>query len=106
MSAMSSPILRTGALSGLDNAARLEVANTMSKFVRRGAARALPLSIGALPEVGVTVINPGNATTAGSGGRSPRCDQFHAAHLGGDDGGGDRPSPAAGGLRSVRWRWM
>jgi hypothetical protein len=61
MSAMSSPILRTGALSGLDNAARLEVANTMSKFVRRGAARALPLST---PEVGVTVINPGNATTA------------------------------------------
>jgi 3-oxoacyl-[acyl-carrier protein] reductase len=52
-----------GSLSGLDNAATIEVANTASKFGLRGAAQAL--SIALRPHrIGVTVINPGNIATA------------------------------------------
>lgn len=52
-----------GALSGLDNAATVEVANTASKFGLRGAAQALALAL--RPQgIGVTVINPGNVATA------------------------------------------
>ncbi|WP_119168936.1 SDR family NAD(P)-dependent oxidoreductase [Algihabitans albus] len=51
-----------GALSGLDNAATVEVANTASKFGLRGAAQALALAL--RPQgIGVTVINPGNLAT-------------------------------------------
>jgi NAD(P)-dependent dehydrogenase (short-subunit alcohol dehydrogenase family) len=50
-----------GALSGRDGGATPEVANTASKFGLRGAAQALRLS---LPQLGVTVINPGNVATA------------------------------------------
>ncbi len=53
-------IVLMGALSGRDNAASVEVANTASKFGLRGAAQALRL---ALPGTGVTVINPGNVAT-------------------------------------------
>lgn len=53
-------IVLMGALSGRDNAATVEVANTASKFGLRGAAQALRL---ALPGTGVTVINPGNVAT-------------------------------------------
>jgi 3-oxoacyl-[acyl-carrier protein] reductase len=51
-----------GSLSGLDNQASREVANTASKFGLRGAIQALRL---ALPEtrIGFTVINPGNVAT-------------------------------------------
>ena len=51
-----------GALSGLDNAATAEVANTASKFGLRGAAQALARAL--RPQgIGVTVINPGNVAT-------------------------------------------
>lgn len=51
-----------GALSGLDNAATVEVANTASKFGLRGAAQALALAL--RPQgIGVTVVNPGNLAT-------------------------------------------
>ncbi len=53
-------IVLMGALSGRDNAASVEVANTGSKFGLRGAAQALRL---ALPGTGITVINPGNVAT-------------------------------------------
>jgi 3-oxoacyl-[acyl-carrier protein] reductase len=51
-----------GSLSGLDNAASIEVANTASKFGLRGAAQALSIALRAY-QVGVTVINPGNIAT-------------------------------------------
>jgi 3-oxoacyl-[acyl-carrier protein] reductase len=51
-----------GSLSGLDNAASIEVANTASKFGLRGAAQALSIALRAY-QVGVTVINPGNVAT-------------------------------------------
>jgi 3-oxoacyl-[acyl-carrier protein] reductase len=51
-----------GSLSGLDNAASIEVANTASKFGLRGAAQALSIALCAY-QVGVTVINPGNVAT-------------------------------------------
>jgi len=51
-----------GALSGLDNSATAEVANTASKFGLRGAAQALKLALRAY-KIGVTVINPGNVAT-------------------------------------------
>lgn len=51
-----------GALSGLDNAATAEVANTASKFGLRGAAQALKLALRDY-KIGVTVINPGNVAT-------------------------------------------
>jgi NAD(P)-dependent dehydrogenase (short-subunit alcohol dehydrogenase family) len=53
-------IVLIGTLSGRDNAAGAEVANTASKFGLRGAAQALRL---AQPGTGVTVINPGNVAT-------------------------------------------
>lgn len=53
-------VVLIGALSGRDNAATVEVANTASKFGLRGAAQALRL---ALPGVGVTVLSPGNVAT-------------------------------------------
>lgn len=51
-----------GALSGLDNAATAEVANTASKFGLRGAAQALKLALRDY-KIGITVINPGNVAT-------------------------------------------
>jgi 3-oxoacyl-[acyl-carrier protein] reductase len=51
-----------GSLSGLDNSASIEVANTASKFGLRGAAQALKLSLRDY-NIGVTVINPGNVAT-------------------------------------------
>ncbi|MFM6153279.1 MAG: SDR family NAD(P)-dependent oxidoreductase [Sphaerospermopsis kisseleviana] len=51
-----------GALSGLDNAATAEVANTASKFGLRGAAQALKLALRDY-KIGFTVINPGNVAT-------------------------------------------
>lgn len=55
-------IVLMGSLSGKDNAASIEVANTASKFGLRGAAQALALAL--RPQnIGVTVINPGNVAT-------------------------------------------
>jgi NAD(P)-dependent dehydrogenase (short-subunit alcohol dehydrogenase family) len=51
-----------GALSGLENSATPEVANTASKFGLRGAIQALRLSL-AHTGIGFTVINPGNLET-------------------------------------------
>lgn len=51
-----------GSLSGLDNSASVEVANTASKFGLRGAAQALKLALRDY-KIGVTVINPGNVAT-------------------------------------------
>lgn len=51
-----------GALSGLDNSASPEVANTASKFGLRGAIQALRLSLGS-SGIGFTIINPGNLET-------------------------------------------
>lgn len=51
-----------GSLSGLDNAASIEVANTASKFGLRGAAQALNIALRDY-KIGVTVINPGNVAT-------------------------------------------
>jgi NAD(P)-dependent dehydrogenase (short-subunit alcohol dehydrogenase family) len=55
-------VIFIGALSGLDNAATAEVANTASKFGLRGAAQALKLALRDY-KIGVTVINPGNVAT-------------------------------------------
>nr|WP_242481727.1 SDR family NAD(P)-dependent oxidoreductase [Paracraurococcus ruber] len=52
--------LFVGSLSGLDNAASREVANSASKFGLRGAAQALRRE---LPWLAVTVLNPGNVAT-------------------------------------------
>jgi 3-oxoacyl-[acyl-carrier protein] reductase len=51
-----------GSLSGLENAASMEVANTASKFGLRGAAQALTIALRNY-RVGITVINPGNIAT-------------------------------------------
>ncbi len=51
-----------GSLTGLDNAASIEVANTASKFGLRGAAQALNIALHNY-KIGVTVINPGNVAT-------------------------------------------
>jgi 3-oxoacyl-[acyl-carrier protein] reductase len=51
-----------GSLSGLDNFASIEVANTASKFGLRGAAQALRIALQDC-NIGVTVINPGNVAT-------------------------------------------
>lgn len=53
-------VLLIGSLSGLDNAASREVANSASKYGLRGAAQALAKEA---PDVPVTVINPGNVAT-------------------------------------------
>ncbi len=50
-----------GSLSGLENGASREVANSASKYGLRGAAQALRHE---LPELAVTVINPGNVATS------------------------------------------
>lgn len=52
-----------GSLSGLDNQASKEVANTASKFGLRGAIQALRLALSSA-RIGFTVINPGNVATA------------------------------------------
>lgn len=52
-----------GSLSGLDNQASREVANTASKFGLRGAIQALRLVL-ADNRIGFTVINPGNVATS------------------------------------------
>ena len=51
-----------GALSGLDQSATPEVANTASKFGLRGAVQALRLALKE-KRIGFTVINPGNIAT-------------------------------------------
>jgi NAD(P)-dependent dehydrogenase (short-subunit alcohol dehydrogenase family) len=53
-------VLFVGSLSGLDNAASREVANSASKFGLRGAAQALRRW---LLWLAVTVLNPGNIAT-------------------------------------------
>lgn len=50
-----------GSLSGLDNRASAEVANTASKFGLRGAVQALRIAFDR--KIGFTVINPGNVAT-------------------------------------------
>jgi NAD(P)-dependent dehydrogenase (short-subunit alcohol dehydrogenase family) len=52
-----------GALSGLDHAPSVEVANTASKFALRGAVQSLRL-VFQPARIGFTVINPGNIATA------------------------------------------
>lgn len=51
-----------GALSGLEQSASGEVANTASKFGLRGAIQALRLALRS-EKIGFTVINPGNVET-------------------------------------------
>jgi len=51
-----------GSLSGLDNCASREVANTASKFGLRGAVQSLRLALRNY-KIGFTVINPGNVAT-------------------------------------------
>jgi 3-oxoacyl-[acyl-carrier protein] reductase len=51
-----------GSLSGLDNQASREGANSTSKFGLRGAIQALRLAL-ADTKIGFTVINPGNVAT-------------------------------------------
>ncbi len=51
-----------GSLSGLDESATPEVANTASKFGLRGAIQALRLAYRD-KKIGFTVINPGNMAT-------------------------------------------
>jgi len=51
-----------GALSGLDNAATREVANSASKSGLRGAVQAMRRELGARG-IGFTVLNPGNVAT-------------------------------------------
>ncbi len=55
-------VLFVGALSGLDNMATPEVANSASKYGLRGAAHALHAAL-AGTGIGVTVVNPGNVAT-------------------------------------------
>ena len=54
--------LYIGALSGLDQSATQEVANTASKFGLRGAVQSLRLAL-EHKGIGFTVINPGNVET-------------------------------------------
>ncbi|MEM7761110.1 MAG: SDR family oxidoreductase [Cyanobacteria bacterium P01_A01_bin.40] len=51
-----------GSLTGLDNSASIEVANTASKFGLRGAVQALKIALRDR-KIGVTIINPGNVAT-------------------------------------------
>ena len=51
-----------GSLSGLDQSASSEVANTASKFGLRGAVQSLRLALSE-EQIGFTVINPGNIAT-------------------------------------------
>ncbi|MBH8554372.1 SDR family oxidoreductase [Nostocaceae cyanobacterium CENA357] len=51
-----------GSVSGLDNCASAEVANTASKFGLRGAVQSLRLAFRD-KKIGFTVINPGNVAT-------------------------------------------
>lgn len=55
-------VIFIGSLSGLDNQASREVANTASKFGLRGAAQALQIEL-SNTGIGFTVINPGNVAT-------------------------------------------
>lgn len=55
-------VVFVGSLSGLDNTASPEVANSASKYGLRGAAQALARSLQPMG-VGVGVINPGNVAT-------------------------------------------
>ena len=55
-------LLYIGSLSGLDQSASPEVANTASKFGLRGAVQSLRLAL-AKEQIGFTVINPGNIAT-------------------------------------------
>ncbi|RUT07889.1 oxidoreductase [Dulcicalothrix desertica PCC 7102] len=55
-------VIFIGSLSGLDNQATREVANTASKFGLRGAAQALQIEL-SNTGIAFTVINPGNIAT-------------------------------------------
>lgn len=55
-------VIFMGALSGLEQSAGREVANSASKYGLRGAAQALRQSL-RRDRIGVTVINPGNVAT-------------------------------------------
>lgn len=55
-------VIVIGSLSGLDNQASREVANTASKFGLRGAVQALQIEL-KKTEIGFTVLNPGNVAT-------------------------------------------
>ncbi len=55
-------VVLMGSVTGRDNAASVEVANSASKFGLRGAAQALALSLGPLG-IGVSTINPANVAT-------------------------------------------
>ena len=55
-------VVLMGSVTGRDNDASVEVANSASKFGLRGAAQALALSLGPLG-IGVSVINPANVAT-------------------------------------------
>ncbi len=61
-SAATGRVVFVGALSGLEQSASSEVANSASKYGLRGAAQALDLSLRAMG-IGVTVINPGTVAT-------------------------------------------
>jgi NAD(P)-dependent dehydrogenase (short-subunit alcohol dehydrogenase family) len=52
-----------GSLSGLEQGASIEVANTASKFALRGAIQSLRLALRDR-NIGFSVINPGNVATA------------------------------------------
>ncbi len=52
-----------GSLSGLEQGASIEVANTASKFALRGAIQSLRLALRDR-HIGLGVINPGNVATA------------------------------------------
>ena len=52
-----------GSVTGLDNAASAEVANSASKFGLRGAAQAMRLALRG-HGIAFTVVNPGNVATA------------------------------------------
>jgi NAD(P)-dependent dehydrogenase (short-subunit alcohol dehydrogenase family) len=61
--ARSGRVVFVGSLSGLDQSASPEVANSASKYGLRGAAQALHLTLRGMG-IGVSVINPGNVATA------------------------------------------
>lgn len=61
-SAGSGRVVFVGSLSGLDQSASREVANSASKYGLRGAAQALHLTLRGMG-IGVTVINPGYVAT-------------------------------------------
>ena len=55
-------VVFVGALSGLDNSATREVANSATKYGLRGAAQAMAIELRS-HGIGFTVVNPGNVAT-------------------------------------------